>query len=99
MPFMRVGEILSTKRFGLPQKRMVDAIAVVAAWEQIIEVVNCVEKFSRTRALTYRNGTLTIQAASSTVAAELKMSEPKIIAAYERTFHQPVVKRLALKRN
>lgn len=99
MAFIKVGEIL-TERFRPYHRQhvVVDAMAVCAAWRSVVEEVNCVEKFERTRAIAYRNGILTIQAASSLIASELKMCEYKIIAAYDKRFKQKIIERLVIKR-
>jgi len=99
MPFTRVGDLLTKRRnlYG-PEKRMFDAVTILNAWPAILESVKCVEKFQRTRVLSFKNGALTIQAASSTIASELKMCESKILAAYAKRFKGDVVTKLLIRR-
>lgn len=99
MAFVRLGELLQNRRHVFTQSRhVVDAMLVVSNWEQVIADVQCVEKFKRTKAASFKNGTLTIVAASNAVAAELKMCEGKILHAYAKRFKLDIVKRLHIKR-
>lgn len=99
MAFVRAGEVLHNRRHVFTQSRkVVDAMLIVSSWAQIIEDVNCVEKFKRTKAIHFKNGALTVIAASATLAAELKMCEAKILLAYAKRLKHDIVKRLCIKR-
>lgn len=99
MVFVRVGEILTNRRHVFANsKRVVDALLVINTWEAVLRDTNCVEKFSRTKVLNFKNGVLTIVAGSSTVAAELKICEAKILQAYAKRFKASVVQKLLIRR-
>ncbi len=100
MTFIRVGDLLTNhKRSLYPQQVAINAMQVMAAWKPILKQIKCVEKFERTRPLSYREGRLTVQAASNTIASELKMCEDQIIAAYVKHFKGQVIQKLIIKRN
>lgn len=100
MVFIRVGEVLTNRRHVFTSsKRVIDALLVLSAWEQIIKDINCVEKFKRTKAASFKNGRLTITVASNTIFGELKMCEGKILAAYAKYFKAEIVKELIVRRN
>lgn len=100
MPFYRVGDVLQKRRnIFSSEKRMVDALSIISAWPSIIKDIQCVEKFERTRALSFKNNVLIVLAASSIAAAELKMCEEKILASYEKRFRQHVVDKVVIRRN
>ena len=99
MAFTKVGDLLTTKRnLFAPQNKTVSAVTIVAAWNQVVKDVNCVEKFTRVQPIAYKNGVLSVRAASSALASELKMCEEKILKAYDKRFGRPVVERLVIKR-
>ncbi len=100
MAFTRVGDLLLKHRRRFDDSQVViDSVTILAAWHSIIDELGYGVKFERTKAMAFRNGNLTIQAASSAVASEVKMAEHKIVACYEKRFKSGVVERLVIKRN
>src|SRR5438105_4181040 len=100
MAFVKVGQLLQHHRHIFRgSNNVVDAMAIVSAWKPILDDIDCVEKFNRTKALSFSNGKLVVQAASSALVGEIKMCEPQILMAYAKRFQQGVVQKIVVRRS